>query len=215
MSKTISYALTVCNELEEITKLVTQLLNNVQPTDEIVIQYDTDTVTPEVLTYLEIIENTNSNVRIIHYSLGFDFSKFKNHLKDNCKGDYIFQIDADELVSEYLLSVLHTLLDMNDVEAIAIPRLNTVEGLTDEWVKKWGWKVSTVEGFDKEVVNFPDLQWRIIKNIPNVRWENKVHEIIVGYETFTLLPLEPRFCLLHPKKIDRQIKQNQFYDTIG
>jgi glycosyltransferase involved in cell wall biosynthesis len=215
MSKTISYALTVCNELEEITKLVTQLLNHIQKDDEIVIQYDDDTTTPEVLTYLEILENTHYNIKVIHYSLGADFSKFKNNLKSNCTRDYIFQIDADELVSEHLLTVLPILLDTNDVEAIAVPRLNTVEGLTDEWVKRWGWKVSNVDGFDEAVVNFPDLQWRIIKNIPNVRWERKVHEIIVGYETFTVLPLEPKYCLLHPKHINRQIRQNQFYDTIG
>jgi glycosyltransferase involved in cell wall biosynthesis len=214
MAKTISYALTVCNELEEITKLVTQLLNHIQKDDEIVIQYDDDTTTPEVLTYLEILENTHYNIKIIHTSLGSDFSKFKNHLKDNCTRDYIFQVDADELVSEHLLTVLPMLINANDVEVIAVPRLNTVEGLTDEWVKRWGWRVSRVDGFDEEVVNFPDLQWRIIKNIPNVRWENKVHEIIFGYETFTILPLEPRYCLLHHKHIDRQIKQNQFYSTI-
>lgn len=214
MSKTISYALTVCNELEEITKLVAQILNSIRKNDEIIIQCDTDSITPDVLTYLEILENTNYNVKIIHYSLGGDFSKFKNNLKNNCTKDYIFQIDADELVSEYLLSVLHSLLDSNDVEVIAVPRLNTVEGLTDDWVKKWGWRVSNVDGFEKDVINFPDLQWRIIKNTPNLQWERKVHEIITGYETFTILPLEPKFCLLHPKNIDRQVKQNQFYDTI-
>ena len=41
----ISYAITVCNELEEITRLVNFLQLNIQSEDEIVIQYDESSVT--------------------------------------------------------------------------------------------------------------------------------------------------------------------------
>ena len=46
--KTISYAITVCNELEELTKLLNFLQTNIRKEDEIVIQYDESSVTDEV-----------------------------------------------------------------------------------------------------------------------------------------------------------------------
>jgi hypothetical protein len=43
---------------------------------------------------------------------------------------------------------------------------------------------------------------------------NKVHEKITGYDTFSNFPAEEHWSLYHPKQIDRQEKQNEFYETI-
>ena len=43
----ISYAITVCNELEEITKLLNLLLKRRRKTDEIVVLFDKKSGTPE------------------------------------------------------------------------------------------------------------------------------------------------------------------------
>ena len=51
---TISYGITVHNELEELTKLLDFLNNNIREEDEIVIQYDEGGVTPEVLEFLKL-----------------------------------------------------------------------------------------------------------------------------------------------------------------
>ena len=45
-------------------------------------------------------------------------------------------------------------------------------------------------------------------------WMNKVHERITGYDTVSNFPADENYCLYHPKQIDRQEKQNEFYDTI-
>ena len=50
----ISYAITVHNELEELTKLLDFLNNNIREEDEVVIQYDEGGVTDEVLEFLKI-----------------------------------------------------------------------------------------------------------------------------------------------------------------
>ena len=47
-----SFAVTVCNELEEIKQLLPNLLENKQIQDEIVILYDEKNGTPEVFEYL-------------------------------------------------------------------------------------------------------------------------------------------------------------------
>ena len=205
----ISYGITVCNELEEITKLIDVLKNNIKETDEIVIQYDEVGVTDSVMDYLKIVDHMHDNVKIIGFPLNKDFSTFKNNLKKHCTKDYIFQIDADEIPNDFLLQNLSDILTSNEVDLIHIPRVNTIEGLTDEHIQKWRWNVD-----EKGWVNWPDYQTRIYKNTNDITWMNKVHERITGYDTFSNFPAEENYCLYHPKKIDRQEKQNEFYDTI-
>ena len=208
--KTISYGLTVCNEITEIAVLVDTLKEKLREGDEIVIQYDEGSVTDVVMEYLNIMKNMHKDfVKVIGFPLNKDFATYKNNLKSHCKGQYIFQIDADEVPNEYLLDNLHEILSSNEVDVIFIPRVNTGEGLTDSHIQKWGWQVN-----EKGWVNFPDYQTRIYKNTKDVMWVNKVHERITGYDTVSNFPPEEEYCLYHPKQIDRQEQQNEFYDTI-
>jgi hypothetical protein len=41
-----------------------------------------------------------------------------------------------------------------------------------------------------------------------------VHEVLEGYLTYAALPAEDEWCLVHPKNIKRQEKQNQFYSKM-
>jgi glycosyltransferase involved in cell wall biosynthesis len=136
----ISYAITVCNELEEITKLLDFLQVRKRPEDEIVIQYDSENVTPEVLEYLNLQKIIHNQI-IIGFPLNKDFASFKNNLKSHCSKDYIVNIDADEIPHEWLVETLGDILDTNNVDILFVPRINTVDGLTEEHIKKWGWRV--------------------------------------------------------------------------
>jgi glycosyltransferase involved in cell wall biosynthesis len=195
----ISYAITACNEHIELARLLELLENNIRDEDEIVIQLDMDNATKEVRTVAN---------KYTMYPLNGDFASFKNHLKKFCTKDYIFQIDADEYLSEELLLSLPEILELNpEVELYAVPRINTVEGLTQEHIQKWGWNVN-----ENGWVNYPDYQTRILKNIPEINWINKVHERLVGAKN--IVPLPEGYDLIHPKTIERQEKQNQFYSTL-
>jgi glycosyltransferase involved in cell wall biosynthesis len=202
----ISYAITVCNEEVEIERLVTFLLKHKELQDEIVITYDTKNGSKEVKDFLF---NHDGNFRLAPFNFLGNFSDLKNHTKECCKGDYIFHLDADEYPHEILMEQLHTVIEMNDVDLIWIPRVNTVEGLTDEWANKWGWRV-TENGW----VNYPDYQSRVFRNIDEIHWQNKVHERIVGTKTYAHLPPQEELSLYHPKTIDKQIQQNKFYEGI-
>lgn len=204
----ISYAITVCNELEEITKLLNFLQTNIRKEDEIVIQFDADNTPEEVVHFLKL-QNAMHDYTVVDFPLNKDFASFKNNLKSHCTGDYIFQIDADEIPHQVLIGNLPNLLENNPVDIIFVPRVNTVEGLTEEHIQKWGWKVN-----ENGWVNWPDYQTRIYKNTPDVTWMNKVHESITGYNTFSNFPAEEHWSLYHPKQIERQEKQNEFYETI-
>ena len=201
----ISYAITVCNELLEIQRLLPFLIKSKRKQDEIVVFYDTNNGTKEVENYLKSIKD----IRKIGYHFDGHFANMKNALTEACLGDYIFQIDADEMPNWYLIQYLPILLEMNDVEVLRVPRVNTVKGLTQEHIQKWGWIVD-----NRGRVNWPDLQWRIYKRTPEIRWKNKVHEVLDGYKTHAILPLEEEFALEHHKDIERQEKQNAYYDTL-
>ena len=206
----VTYAITVCNEINEITKLVNFLHPRIQSDDEILIQYDDGGVTEDVMGYLRIINDLHDNVNVIGFPLNKDFASYKNNLKNHAKGIFIFQIDADELPNEYLITNMHDLLEANkDIDLFFVPRVNTVEGLTPEHIQKWRWNVN-----EKGWVNWPDVQTRIYRRTSEIEWEGKVHERIKGYNTMTYLPLEEEFALYHPKDIQRQEKQNELYETI-
>ena len=206
---TISYAITVCNELDEITKLLNFLQTHIRKEDEIVIQYDETSVTDEVMDYLKLMDSMHENHKVIGFPLNKDFASFKNNLKSHCSKDYIFQVDADEIPHEFLVEYLAQVLEENPVDIVFVPRVNTVEGLTQSHIDKWKWNVN-----EKGWVNWPDYQTRIYKNTEDVTWMNKVHERITGYDTFSNFPSEERWSLYHHKQIDRQEKQNEFYETI-
>jgi glycosyltransferase involved in cell wall biosynthesis len=199
----ISYAITACNEHAELERLLNQLQEHIRPEDEIVVQLDSNHTTK-----MEYLIDSYPIVKRIDFALNGDFASFKNHLKSKCNRDYIFQIDADEFLSETLLEYLTTILEDNThIEMLSVPRINTVEGLTQEHIQRWGWNISE-EGW----VNYPDYQNRIFKNKPEIYWVNKVHEKIIGAVTTAEMPYG--LDLIHPKTIERQEKQNNFYNTL-
>jgi hypothetical protein len=203
----ISYAITVCNELEEVKRLVNFLVLTKRKEDEIVILFDEKNGTDEVF---DCIEKMVYDCEVFCEKFEGHFADWKNELTSHCTGKYIFQIDADELPTEELIVNLPYILEVNqEVDVFRVPRVNTVEGLTPQHIQKWGWNVN-----EKGWVNFPDYQWRIYRNDPSIKWKNKVHEVLEGFKTSTVLPAEEIYCLYHPKTIDRQEKQNKYYDTI-
>ena len=205
----ISYAVTVCNEFVEIQNLVPFLLENKRTEDEIVILYDSKNGDEAIEEFLRA-KSVNSEFAWHKDEFDNHFANWKNKLKDLCSGDFIFQIDADEIPHKLLIENLPLIIKDNpDNEVYLVPRVNTVEGLTQEHIDKWRWNVN-----DKGWVNWPDLQWRIWKNLPEIKWVNKVHERLDGFKTYSALPPQEELSIYHPKDIKRQEKQNAYYDTL-
>jgi hypothetical protein len=204
----ISYAITVCNEFLEIQRLVNFLVANKRRQDEIVIQFDSKNGDPEIESYLRS-HSINGEFNWHFYEFQGDFSHMKNRLTSLCNGDYIFQIDADEMPTTYMMDMLPEVLKHNDVDILKVPRINTVDGLTEQHIAKWNWGVN-----DQGWVNFPDFQWRVYKNNDTIKWVNRVHEVLEGYKTMSYLPTEEQWCLRHDKTISKQEKQNKLYNGL-
>ena len=201
----ISYAITVCNEQVEIQNLVTFLLDNKRDQDEIVITFDSKNGSKDVEEYLRA-KSVNGEFKWNPFEFNGNFSDLKNHTKDNCLGDYICHLDADEIPHETLIEQLPQILEMNEVDLVWLPRVNTVEGITDEHIKKWGWRLSS-----KGWVNYPDYQARVFKNTDKIKWIRPLHEYISGSKTYAHLPPYEELSLYHHKTIEKQEKQNLFY----
>jgi len=205
----ISYAITVCNEFVEIQKLVNFLLEHKRLEDEIVILYDIENGHQGVEQFLRA-KSVNGEFTWMPGEFKGHFADWKNKLTKYCSGDYIFQIDADEIPCIELLTQLPEIIkDNSNIDVYLVPRVNTVEGLTNEHINKWGWNVN-----DKGWVNWPDYQWRVWKNVPEIKWINKVHEKLDGYNTYAPLPDNVNFSLNHSKDIKRQEKQNEYYSKL-
>lgn len=205
----ISYAITVCNEFVEIQHLLEFLLKNKRKSDEIVVLFDSKNGIAAVEDYLRS-HSINGEFNWIKSEFTGDFSEWKNKLTSLCNGDYIFNIDADELPHEQLIQNLPELLNENaSIDLIVVPRINIVEGITPTHIEKWGWNVDSLGR-----INFPDPQTRIYKNIDKIQWHNKVHERLKGFTTHAILPLSEEYCLYHLKSIERQEKQNSYYETL-
>ena len=205
----LSYAITVCNESQEIQRLINFLIKNKRKNDEIIVLYDSKNGEPSIEEFLRA---KSINNEFLWHSGEFDghFANWKNKLNSLCDGDYIFQIDADETLSIEGLSLIPQIIESNpQVEVYRVPRINTVEGLTQEHIQKWGWRVD-----EKGWVNFPDLQWRTFKNNKEIKWKNKVHEVLEGHNTYSELPHNESLCLVHKKTIEKQEKQNNYYNTL-
>jgi glycosyltransferase involved in cell wall biosynthesis len=203
----ISYGITVCKELTEIQRLVSFLLENKRLEDDIVITYDSKNGSKEVEEYLRA-KSVNAEFNWHPFEFDRDYAKLKNFTKKMCSGDYIFHIDADEYPNEVLIKQLPQILEINDVDLVWIPRVNTVDGFTEEDVKRWGWKVT-----EKGWVNYPDYQARVFRNIDNIMWVRPLHEYISGCKTYAHLPPHEELSLYHPKTKEKQEEQNLYYNT--
>jgi hypothetical protein len=206
----ISYCITVCDESEEIKRLMDHMVSHVDlKKHEIIILCDSGKTNKEVESICEE-HAKQSNIFFVKDEFQNHFADWKNKFKEFSTGQYIFQIDADELPTEFMLTNLEFMLAQNpQIDLFWVPRENYVDGITEEHTIKWNMTVDTLGR-----INFPDYQARIFKNLPDIKWANRVHEIIVGSSKQAGLPTESRFCLLHIKNIKKQEKQNNYYETL-
>ena len=243
----VSFTILTHNETDELRRLLEQIKNIKTIWDEVVIvdDFSTNEITNEILSWAKTDESIQA--KVFQRKLEGDFASQKNYAHSQCKNDYIFNVDSDELLDDNLAKTFREILFINpDVEYFRLPRVNKVEGITLAHINKWGWQISQqrteiedatltpeselfkiiksfnliinedkgVFKFYTPIINFPDAQGRIYKRLPNIQWQNKVHEVVVGYKKFSNFPNDKKFAILHYKNIEKQVNQNTFYSTI-
>ena len=97
----ISYSILTHNETDSLLKLIDFLVSFRDEGDEIVIldDYSDNEKTKEILDTMCSIHEIKFEQR----HLLKDYAGQKNHLTRMCNGDYIFNLDADELPNKKLI----------------------------------------------------------------------------------------------------------------
>ena len=209
MNTKITYGITVCNEYNEIETLLTFLFKIISKEDDIVVLHDLSNTNSETHAALKKFTN-KPNFSYFNDNFEGHFGCWKNKLKMNCNGDYIFFLDADELLNQHFVHNLkHTISQNPNIDLFYVPRINTVKGLTDKHIKKWKLNLN-----EREWINFPDYQIRLVKNVDYIFWTNSVHEHLTGATSPMLLPAEEKFSIIHEKEIARQEQQNARYEVM-
>ncbi len=201
----ISYAISVCNEHRELDNLLYFLVSNQSEDEEIVILVDSTNVTDKVQT---VLDKYSGSVKVHERAFSDrDFAAHKNYLGEQCKGDIIFNIDADEIPQEGLVDFLRSLDPKTMPDVLYVPRINICPGYTKKFVQNEGFQVNEL-GW----INWPDYQGRIYKR--GIKWEGKAHEKLTGGTYHKILKPSPEHALWHVKSVQRQTRQNELYRLI-
>lgn len=126
-----------------------------------------------------------------------NFEIQKNFALDATTQEWRLLIDADEQYEHLFWNQLPWHIAQaaaDESDCVSVPRINIVDGLTQEMVERSGWKLSHFNW-----INYPDYQQRLYKK--NCRYVGQTHERIVGAEKPTAIMGQH---ILHRKSADRQ-----------
>lgn len=209
----ISYLITCHNETTTLYNLLSRINGFIGDNDDEVIIV-TDNPTKETSDILYNWTSVASRICCFEHNLDRNYSEHKNWGALKCSGDYIFQIDGDELPTETLLENFKDILKLNpDIEAFWIPRINDFKGVNDTHAKQWGWRLTESSTYKRLIVNWPDYQCRLFLNKPDrIKWFGRLHERIVGNTNYVYFPAEEDLALYHDKTIEKQIDTNLRYN---
>ena len=104
----ISYSILTHNETDSLSELIQFLVKHKDEEDEIVIldDYSDNERTKEILDVMCSMHEITFEQR----HLLKDYAGQKNHLTRMCSGDYIINIDADEIPNKFCFSCLSIVL---------------------------------------------------------------------------------------------------------
>lgn len=137
----ISYTILTHNETTTLTALLEKINKYKSMWDEVIVVDDySDTL--ETIKILGMAQD-EMQFKVFRNKLNGDFASQKNFAASHCTNEYIFNIDADELMPDFFMEHFKEILHLNsDVEMYRLPRINTVEGLTLKHIERWRWMIS-------------------------------------------------------------------------
>lgn len=201
----LSYLVTCHNETNSLEKLLSKLIKYRKDNHEIVLLDDYS----DNPTTVEIIQKYKDQVNFQQHNLNKNYGAHKNYGIELCKGEWIFQLDGDELPTDILIENIDAILESNNTnEVIWLPRCNYFIGVTDKDVNDWGWRLH--DG----MINFPDYQSRLYRNKPNIRYQRRLHEKVEGYKSYVFIPPQKDIAIIHEKTIEKQRQTNLNYNNM-
>jgi glycosyltransferase involved in cell wall biosynthesis len=201
----ITFLITACNEIDELKLNLTLVKIFKEKEDEVLVLLDEKNCSEEI----KKIAKSNSN-RVIFKELNRDFSSFKNFGISESKYNYVLHLDADELINAFIINQIKGLIE-NDptISGLHVPRINIITNASKEDLVSLNFKVN-----ENNWINWPDYQPRFINKKSGINFINKVHETFSDFSKTKFLQAHPVNALLHIKSLEKQKKQNEYYDSI-
>lgn len=123
--------------------------------------------------------------KVYQRALDFNFAEQRNHLNTFMEFEYILRLDIDEIMNEELINWIKNFNGDSDI-----------------------YTVKRQEKFEGIVKTYTPIIF-LYRNKPEIRWRNRIHEVIVGYKTKGLL--DDGCLIVHDKDDARCNRQNNFY----
>ena len=203
----ISYQILCKNEDASLEKLLNFLIKYKRKEDEINVCRDT---LGDNLKTIEIVNKVKKQINYYEREITHTIHNQKNWLATKASGDYLFYLDADELLSPEFITNLPVILEQNpEVDIYFLSRVNIVEGVTPEYISQRRWKIN-----DKGWINFPDHQDRLFKHNKGIRYREIPHgRLIHEGKKYSFLPEEEIYSILHIKSFAKQTSDNNWHDN--
>ena len=208
MANDISIAMLTHNESTEFRWLMEALIPARDIFDEIVIVDDFSEV-----DFVKVVREFEDKMplRFFQRALGKNFASQRNYMKSLCRSRLIFFLDPDELPPMRILRGLPRILEIMEeleIDACQLPRVNI-------WLP--GDQVihpKHLDLGDKRLTVLWEDQFRILRNLPRLRWTLRMHEYLTGVRRAYRFPHDLEYALLHCKTHERQAGQSAFYRSI-
>lgn len=113
------------------------------------------------------------------HPLEADFAAQRNRMLAACRGEWVLTLDGDERVSPALAALLPGLMSRPDWNAVALARHGLRPGESSGLGVRVGYGL------------WPDVQLRLFRNLPGLRYVRPVHERLDGLTGATGLVLAP------------------------
>lgn len=129
-----------------------------------------------------------------------DFAEQRNFAIAGVQGEWIFELDADEIPSVPLLSGLRQICanaDAARIDCVGVPRLTFHDFVL-------------VPGPGHRGLDF---QYRLHRR--HCYWRGRVHEEVVGFQARVELDVADGHMLLHMKDTARHVVRNEYYRRLG
>ena len=174
----ISYLVTCHNEDTSLDRCITTLVTHKDDEDEILIldDFSDNPKTKEILqrwqyaAKITMLLPTGTvdkfpNVRVIQHALDKNYGGHKNYGNEQCTGDWVFQIDGDEIPNPTLIINLKDIIQANEsIDLIFVPRINDFIGVTDVHARQWGWRLSPLEDIIHErILDTDSYEYQFLK----------------------------------------------------
>jgi glycosyltransferase involved in cell wall biosynthesis len=137
----VSYTILTHNETTSLKKLLESINKHKTMWDEVIIadDYSDNLETIKILSWAQ----DELGFKVFRNKLNGDFAQQKNFAASHCTNDYIFNIDADEIMPDFFMEHFKEILFLNsEVEMYRLPRINIVDGITLKHIEQWRWQIT-------------------------------------------------------------------------